>query len=144
MSVGYFTDRGHQPSPDEIHLALGPVYPLWERLTHFIGTNYHIEGRFSFWGPEKSGWNLRYKVKGKALVALYPQKKRIMAQVVLGRAQAERALKLKLGEHVSRMLREAPQLRDGRWLHIPLRTEADVHDVEQLLLAKMKPSVTMK
>jgi hypothetical protein len=139
MTMGYFTNRSHQPSPEEIRLALGSLYPLWERLTRFIDTNYQIAGEFSFWGPAKSGWNLRYRKKGKALVALYPQKERIMAQVVLGKAQAERAQSLKLGEKVSKMLREAPQLHDGRWLSIPILNEADAEDVEQLLLVKMRP-----
>jgi hypothetical protein len=140
MSTGYFTDRSHQPTPEEIRLALGSLYPLWERLTRFIATNYQIAGEFSFWGPAKSGWNLRYRKTGKALVALYPQKERIIAQVVLGKAQAERALSLKLGEKVSKMLKEAPQLRDGRWLSIPVLNEADAEDVEELLLVKMRPT----
>ena len=139
MSTGYFTDRSHQPSPEEIRLALGSLYPLWERLTRFIDTNYQIAGELSFWGPAKSGWDLRYRKKGKALVALYPQKERIIAQIVLGKAQAGRALGLKLGEKVGNMLREAPQLRDGRWLFIPILNEADAEDVEQLLLVKMRP-----
>jgi hypothetical protein len=139
MNMGYFTNRSHQPSPEEIRLALGSLYPLWERLTRFIETNYQIAGEWSFWGPAKSGWNLRYRRKGKALVALYPQKERIIAQVVLGKAQAEQAQSLKLGEKVSKMLREAPQMHDGRWLSIPVLNEADAEDVEQLLLVKMRP-----
>jgi hypothetical protein len=87
----------------------------------------------------KHGWGLRFRRKGKALVALYPQKDLIIAQVVLGKVQAERALSLKLGERVGKMLREAPQLRDGRWLSIPVLGEADAEDVEQLLLVKMRP-----
>ena len=139
MTTGYFIDRGHQPSLEEIRFALGSRYPLWERLTRFIETNYQIGGQWSFWGPAKSGWNLRYRRRGKALVALYPQEKRLIAQVVLGKAQAKRALGLKLGEQVSVMLREAPQLHDGRWLFIPVLNKADARDVEQLLLVKMSP-----
>jgi hypothetical protein len=137
MTMGYFTNRSHQPSPEELRLALGSLYPLWERLIRFIDTNYQITGKWSTWGPVKYGWGLRYRGKGKSLVALYPQKEMIIAQVVLGKAQAERALSLKLGEKVSKMLREAPQLRDGRWLSISILNEADAEDVEQLLLAKM-------
>jgi hypothetical protein len=139
MTVGYFIDRSHQPSPEEIRSALGSRYPLWERLTRFIETHYQIQGEWSFWGPAKSGWNLRYRRKGRSLVALYPQGERVTAQVVLGKAQAKRASSLKLGEKVSVMLRETPQLRDGRWLFIPVLNEADAEDVEQLLLAKMRP-----
>ncbi len=139
MTMGYFTNHRHQPSPEEIRLTLGSRYPLWERLTRFIETNYQIAGQFSTWGPSNLGWGLRYRRKGRALLALYPQKEMIMAQVVLGKAQAEQALRLKLGEKVSKMLRVAPQLRDGRWLSIPVLNETDAEDVEQLLLVKMRP-----
>ncbi len=139
MTMGYFIDHSHQPSPEEIRLALGSLYPLWERLTRFIDTNYQITGEWSTWGPAKHGWGLRFRRQGKALVALYPQEEMIIAQVVLGKAQAERALSLKLGERVGKMLRETPQLRDGRWLSIPVLGEADAEDVEQLLLVKMRP-----
>ena len=140
MTMGYFTDSRHQPSPEEVRLALGSRTPLWERLTQYIETRYQIAGEWSAWGPAKHGWGLRYRRKGRALVALYPQKEMLVAQVVLGKAQAERALGLKLGERASKMLREAPQLRDGRWLSIPVLTEADAGDVEQLLLVKMRPA----
>jgi hypothetical protein len=59
--------------------------------------------------------------------------------VVLGKAQAEQALSLELGEKTSKMVRETPQLHDGRWLWIPVLDEADAEDVEQLLLVKMRP-----
>jgi hypothetical protein len=70
---------------------------------------------------------------------LYPQKEKIIVQVVLDEPQAERTLSLKLGEKVSKMLREAPQLHDGRWLSIPVLNEVYAEDVEQLLLVKMRP-----
>jgi hypothetical protein len=134
-----FTDPKHQPTPGEIRSALGSCFPLWERLTSFIEKSYRIEGTWSTWGPAKSGWNLRYRRNGKSLTALHPQQERILAQIVLGKAQAERALQLELGEKISRMLQEAPQLRDGRWLYIPVTSESDAKDVEKLLLAKMRP-----
>ena len=139
MTGGQFARRGQQPSPEEIRLLLGPAFSLWERLTHFVETVYQARGRWSTWGPADFGWGLRYRYEGKALVALYPQEGWVIAQVVLGKAQAERAMGLELGEQASRILREAPQLRDGRWLSIPVRDESDAGDVEQLLLVKMQP-----
>jgi hypothetical protein len=139
MTESCFTDSKHQPTLDEIRSALGSCFPLWERLTTFVERSYRIEGTWSTWGPAKSGWNLRYRRNTKSLVALHPQQERILAQIVLGKAQAERALQLELGEKISRMLQDAPQLRDGRWLFIPVTDESDAEDVEKLLLAKMRP-----
>jgi hypothetical protein len=134
-----FKISSQPPSQGEIRSVLGSRYPLWERLTRFIESNYQITGEFSTWGPAGVGWGLRYRRKGRALLALYPGKDSIIAQVVLGKAQAKRALNLELGEKVSKLLREAPQLRDGRWLSIPVLDDADAADVEQLLLVKMRP-----
>ena len=139
MTAGDFRHSNRQPTQAEIRSALGPRYPLWEKLTRFIENNYQIKGEFSTWGPAEVGWGLRYRRKGKALVALYPGKDNIIAQVVLGKAQAEQAFNLELGEKVSKLLQEAPQLRDGRWLSIPVLHEADAADVEKLLLVKMRP-----
>jgi hypothetical protein len=139
MFEGPFTAASHQPSSEDLRPALVPALPLWERLTRFIETVYQAAGRWSTWGPANFGWGLRYRRKGKALGALYPQEGWIIVQVVLGKAQAERALGLELGEQASRVLREAPQLRDGRWLSIPVRDKADAADVEQLVLVKMRP-----
>jgi hypothetical protein len=139
MTESCFTDPKHQPTLEEIRSALGSCFPLWERLTDFIETTYRIDGVWSTWGPAKSGWNLRYRRKGKSLTALHPQQERILVQIVLGKAQAERALQLQLGEKISTMLQETPQLRDGRWLFIPVTSESDAKDVEKLLLAKMRP-----
>lgn len=137
MNQGIFLDHSRHPTDQEIRAALGSVYPLWERLNHFMESDVQVEGKFSFWGQRKSGWNLRYRRKGKALVAFYPQKGQIIAQIVLGKAQAEKALDLKLGEKVSQLLREAPQLRDGKWISIPVLSVEDAEDLEQLLRLKM-------
>jgi hypothetical protein len=131
--------RAHAPTLKEVRLALGSRFPLWERVTNFIEKSYEIEGTWSTWGPAESGWNLRYRRNGKSLAALYPQRERILVQIVLGKVQAERALQLELEEKVLRMLQEAPQLRDGRWLFIPVTSESDAKDVEKLLLAKIRP-----
>jgi hypothetical protein len=144
MNEGYFTDYSKQPSQEEVHLALGSVYPLWKSLTNFIRNTYQITGIWSSWGPAKSGWGLRYRRKGKSLIALYPQEERFIAQVVLGKKEVEKALNLNLGQQVSKILAETPELRDGRWLSIPVSHQADVTDIEQLLLVKMRPKKNVK
>ena len=139
MDQGYSTDYRQPPSPKDVQLVLGSSYPLWERLTGFIEENYQITGTWSSWGPSKSGWGLRYRRKGRALVALYPQRESFIAQVVLGKVQAEQVSSIKLGKQVRMILNESPQLRDGRWLWIPVLNQVDVDDVQKLLLVKMQP-----
>lgn len=138
MAIGYFTEKLHQPTPDELAAVMGAAYPFWQRLLRFIADTYQMEGELSY-GGKNYGWNLWVRKSGKSLVSLYPQAGSLVAQVVLGKAQVEQALTLNLGDKVGRMVRETPQLHDGKWLFIPVTDEIDAGDVAQLLLVKKRP-----
>ena len=138
MSVGCFLDKSQAPSSGELQAALGPAFPQWGRLTQFIEVTYAISPELSF-GGKNYGWNLWYRKGGKSLVSLFPQRDHFIAQVVLGKKQVEKALALPLGEKVGSLVRETPQLHDGKWLWIAVTCEADAADVEQLLLVKRRP-----
>ena len=139
MAISFFDDKSIQPSPAEIESALGAALPLWQKLLRFIDNSYQMEPELSF-GGKKYGWNLWYRKSGKSLVSLYPQAGGFVAQVVLGMEQVEQAMHLTLHSGVGTLLRETPQLHDGKWLFIPVATEAEEADVEQLLLVKKRPS----
>ena len=110
----------------------------WQSLVDFIAVQYQIPPDLNF-GGKNYGWNLWYRKSGKTLVSLFPQQDGFVAQVILGKDQVEKALALDLGENVGCVLRETPQLHDGRWLFILVKTARDVQDVEQLLQLKRRP-----
>jgi hypothetical protein len=138
MAIGIFTDKTHMPTEAEMQAAMGAAYPLWQQLLAFIEEKYQMAGELSF-GGQKYGWNVWYRKSGKSLVSLYPQTGSFIAQVVLGKDQVEAALGLALGGKVGRMLRETPQLHDGKWLFIPVSSTGEEKDIEQLLLVKKRP-----
>jgi len=138
MPVGCFLDKFDPPTPEDLAAVMGPAFPLWQRLVRFIADTYQMEGEMSY-GGKNYGWNLWVRKSGKSLVSLYPHVGRVVAQVVLGKAQVEKALALDLGEKVGGILRVTPQLHDGKWLYIPITEEIDVQGIEQLLLVKMRP-----
>jgi hypothetical protein len=138
MAVGFFIDKSCSPSAEELKAALGGCFPLWEALLRFIEDTYQLRVEFSY-GGKNYGWNLWYRPGGKALVSLYPQQDSFVAQVVLGKDQLDKALRLSLGEKVGKMVRETPLLHDGKWLFIPVDSQADLQDVQQLLLVKKRP-----
>lgn len=140
MPLSHFVDKSSQPSSGEIEAILGTAFPLWQRLLRFMDDDYQMTGEMSY-GGRNYGWNLWYRKSGKALISLYPQPGQLVAQVVLGKAQVEKALELGLGEKVGKMVRETPQLHDGKWLFIPVTSEADVQDIERLLLVKRRPGI---
>jgi len=138
MPIGYFLDKTQPPTPEELQAAMGSVFPLWQRLLRFIETNYKLPGELSY-GGKNYGWNLWYRKSGKSLTSLFPQQNGFVAQVVLGRDQAGKAATLELGAKVRQLVDETQPLHDGKWLFIPVTDEADVMDVEKLLLLKRRP-----
>jgi hypothetical protein len=138
MATGCFLDKSAQPSEQEIAGALGTAFPLWQRLVAFMSQSYAMQVPLTFAG-KNYGWHLWYRQSGKSLTALFPQQGYLVAQVVLGRQQVEKAMTLALGPKVSRLLRETPQLHDGKWLFIPVQEVQDAVDVEQLILLKKRP-----
>ena len=118
--------------------ALGVKRPLWEELLRFIAANYPIPGEWNF-GGKNYGWNLWFRKSGKTLVTLYPQDRYFVAQIVLSKDQVEQAAALRLGKNVGTVLTETPQLHDGRWLFIKVKTKRDVVDIQQLLQIKRRP-----
>jgi len=138
MSISVFSDKEHQPAPQEISDALGARRPLWEKLTQFISNNYQMPGELSY-GGKNYGWNVWYRRSGKTLLSLYPQRNSFVAQIVLGNDQARQALDLRLGKNARKVLEETPQLHDGCWLFIKVRTKKDVKDIQQLLQVKKRP-----
>lgn len=138
MPMSYFTDKNEKPTDEDILKALGAAQVQWVDLLRFIAEKFMIPPELSF-GGKNYGWNLWYRKSGKSLVTLYPQQDCFVAQVVLGKDQVEKALSLVLGENVGGALRSTPQLHDGRWLFITARSDQDVADIQQLLVAKRKP-----
>jgi hypothetical protein len=140
MAPTAFMDPNHAPDESEIARALGPaVAPLWERLTRYVEGSYGIEPGFV--PPSRNyGWDVKYRKGGKTLVALTPDEDGFTALVVLGKEESKAAKDLPLGGHVRGVFDAARQLRDGRWLFVPVESARDVEDVEALLAVKRRPA----
>jgi len=138
MAIGYFLDKEHQPTAGEIESTLGAKFPLWERIIQFLYDNYEMTAKLSY-GGKNYGWNLWYQKGGKSLVSLYPQKGGFVAQIVLGKDQTKEVLTMKFCKNVDRLVHDTPLLHDGKWLFIPVKSLAEVKDVEKLLLLKRRP-----
>ena len=97
-----------------------------------------MPGELTF-GGKNYGWNIWYRQSGKTLVSLYPQQGYFVAQIVLGKDQVEKIFQLKLGKNVRTVFEQTPQLHDGRWLFVKVKTEKDVKDIQELLQVKKRP-----
>jgi hypothetical protein len=138
MVIGTFLDKEHQPTMREIFASIGAKRKSWERLAQFIADNYRIRGDLAFYG-KNYGWASRFRKGGKVLASIYPGKDSFTVQIVLGETLVEKASGLKLGRNVRKVLENAHQFPEGRWLFIRIESQQDITDVQQLLVLKARP-----
>jgi hypothetical protein len=138
MAISAFGDKTTLPGETELQTMLGPHLDWWQRITTFMLASYQLPGLLQY-GGKNYGWHLYYKRGSKPLLSLYPQEEGLVAQVVLGKTEIEKASVLSLGETVAKALRETPGLHDGKWLFLKPQTGQDVEDILQLILTKSKP-----
>jgi hypothetical protein len=138
MAISAFGDKTTLPGETELQTMLGPHLDWCQRITTFMLASYQLPGLLQY-GGKNYGWHLYYKRGSKPLLSLYPQEEGLVAQVVLGKTEIEKASVLSLGETVAKALRETPGLHDGKWLFLKPQTGQDVEDILQLILTKSKP-----
>jgi len=138
LSIGAFVDKQHQPTMKEIFASIRSKKELWENLTGFVADNYRVKNDFAFYG-KNYGWALRFRKAGKALLSMYPGEDAFTVQIVLAETQVEKAASLKLGKNVMKVLQNARQFPEGRWLFIRIGSKQDITGVQRLLMLKAPP-----
>jgi hypothetical protein len=104
MSYGYFVDKKHQPTENEVATAIGPVLPVWGKLVQFIRDSYPVQEDFKYLYGKKYGWALRFRIKGKLLTSLYPAQRHFIVQVILSPETIEKTKLMKLSKKVQRVI----------------------------------------
>ena len=123
----------------ELAGGLGSAARFWRELTNELAERYEIEPTLVP-ASGKHGPELKYRKGGRTLVSLSPREGGFIALVVLGAEETKRAFELELGSGVRRVLEDARQYHDGRWLFVPVKSKRDVRDVTSLLALKRRPS----
>ncbi len=85
---------------------------------------------------QKYGWALRFRIKEKLLVALYPLKNRFTVQIILNKEAIKKSQKMKLGKNVRQTIEYAKPYPEGRWLFISIKSKKDIRDIQQLLVLR--------
>lgn len=135
MSVGIFTDKAHAPTAEQIFEAIGSRRAAWEEMLQVIRECYARQEDWRFYG-KNYGWALRFRKSGKALLSLYPAEGSFTVQLILSQADVDTAHGLKLGKHVRQVIEQAHPFPEGRWVFVPVQSEKDLRDVQQLLALK--------
>jgi hypothetical protein len=134
---GWFVERAREPTRAGVRRILAGAREAWEDLEHHLAESYRLTGSFHFMYGARYGWALRFRRGGRLVVAMYPNRGRFTAQVVLGRAQVEAASSMRLPRSVAAALRAATDYPEGRWLFIPVRSRKGAAELRPLLALKL-------
>ena len=138
MALSAFADRERRPSRDDMLRVVGEKAAPWRAVSDFMRDTYACPGEAKFYG-KSHGWMLWFRVGGRSLLALYPQRDAVTAQVTLGPRLVDEALALPLGAAFRRAIEEAHPYPEGRWLFVPLQNDEAVEDLKRLVLLKKRP-----
>lgn len=144
MSIGRFTEKKHQPLEAEVYQALGSKRSLWEELLRCIRETYPAEEDFKFLYGKNYGWARRFRTRGQLLTSLYPTDGGFTVQVNLSPGAVEKALRMKPGRNVCLAIERAHPYPEGRWLFIPVESQADIRDVQRLLALRVEDKRLLK
>ncbi len=139
-------DKTIQPSEKDMVDWIGqPIAKEWIGLQRFLADTYSIVPVCNA-GGKRYGWNLQYRVGGRPLCEMYPERDSFTALVILGKDALGQAMdRLEMfGSVVRQALEESPRYHDGCWMYIrvsdSLTCQRDVQDIEELILIKRKPA----
>ena len=133
MAYGCFTERADPPDDGRAADALGAALALWDELLAHVAGHTRARPAWRFYG-RNHGWALAFKKGGRALAALFPDRGRLTALIVLGGDQADRAAAdASLSEATRRLIASLPRYKEGCWVFVPVAAPGDVDDVCRLI-----------
>ncbi len=138
MSYERMLAKDNQPTDKEIFKTIGNT-THWLELRQYLESSYGLAPDLVNYG--KHGWTIRYRKSGKTLCSLFPEKGAFTVLVVLGKKEAEKALSImdQFNAAVRKLLDDADQRNDGRWLWIRVQKQSDIISIKELLELKRKP-----
>jgi hypothetical protein len=136
-AFGGFVDKARRPSAAAIRKILARALAAWDDLVSHMAETYHLGGTLHFMYGERFGWALRFRRGGRFVMAMYPNRGRLTAQVVLGRAQAAAASAMDLAPSVAEVLAAAKDYPEGRWLFIPVKSLKGARELRPLIALKL-------
>jgi hypothetical protein len=138
MTEGAFLDRDQPPDRAALEAVLGERLGSWDGIAGWLEATYGTKPEPLFYGKD-SGWVVRYRRSGKSLVTLLPGPGTLRAVVVIGPSVAADVAQLDIQPSTRAAFERAHAYPDGRWLDLPIETEADVADVRRLVELKSPP-----
>ena len=136
---GAFTTKARRPTEAACRKVLARARAAWDNLLGHLAETHHLAGKLEWMYGERYGWALRFRKGGRFVTAVYPNRGRFFAQVVLGKSQVALAKKAGLPASVRKVFAAAKDYPEGRWLFVPVRSLKGARELRPLLAITLAP-----
>ena len=137
MDISIFTDKKITPSNDDLLVALGNTYQMWEQLTGYVHFKYPAAVDMWNYSGDKYGWSFRIKDKKRAIVYLLPRDKFFKIALVFGQKATDAIKDSQVNISIKSELASAKVYAEGRGIRIDIIDETIMMDLKTLIDIKI-------
>ncbi len=132
-----FIGKSKQPSESELAAALDSSAPLWKELIQNVATDLgNLTQEWKGVYPNKYGWTLRLRQKGRNIIYLSPCNGSFRVAFVLSDKALQEAREAHLSVEVAVALDSAPHYPEGNGVRLTVRRASDLSAIRKLARIK--------
>ena len=137
MDISIFTDKKIMPSNDDLLVALGKTYEIWQQLTGYVHLKYPAAVDMWNYSGDKYGWSFRIKDKKRAIVYLSPRDRFFKVAMVFGQKATDAIMNSQVAEILKSELASSPVYPEGRVIRMDVMNETFLNDLKILIDIKI-------
>jgi len=137
MDSSIFTDKKIMPADDDLLVALGNLYEMWQQVTRYVHLKYPSAIDMWNYSGDKYGWTFRIKDKKRAIVYLLPRDRFFKVAMIFGQKATDAIMDSQVAETLKSELASARVYAEGRGIRIDVLNETILNDLKTLIDIKI-------
>ena len=137
MDSSIFTDKKIMPADDDLLVALGNLYEMWQQVTRYVHLKYPSAIDMWNYSGDKYGWTFRIKDKKRAIVYLLPRDRFFKVAMIFGQKATDAIMNSQVAETLKSELASARVYAEGRGIRIDVLNETILNDLKILIDIKI-------
>ena len=136
--ISSFTDKGHEPTPQELAEKLGDSRQWWNEICAYVIDKYpKALPEWNFPGA-KYGWSFRMRDKRRAIVYLLPREGFFKVAFVFGDKAVESILDSTVSTSIKERLQAARKYAEGRGIQLSIEEPNFLENIRLLVDMKLR------
>jgi hypothetical protein len=137
MDISVFTDKENIPTQNELKVALGCNFQLWNEIRQYVLEKYQYTIEEWNFSGVKYGWSFRMKDKKRTILYFLPREKYFKIAFVFGQKASDAIMETKVAAEIKSELQLAKVYAEGRGIRLSVKDERILADIKTLIDIKL-------